>query len=86
MTIRLKGPALTALRRNVLVRDGWRCQRCGVSISDALPDWHPRKAHMRHILGRGAGGSDTEENCEASCMSCHSVEEHAGGSKIIRRK
>jgi len=65
--IRLKGEALTALRRRVFERDGWKCCECGRGCSWAT-------GHLAHIIGRGRGGSDTEENTRLLCGDCHHAE------------
>lgn len=84
MIVRLTGPELTALRLLVMERDGWRCKTCGIPIYDHLPDWHPHKAHLKHNVGRGAGGDDSEANCEASCADCHLHGSH--NPKSVRSK
>ncbi len=67
--IRLKGPALAALRRARFAMDHWKCADCGRSVSWA-------SGHLAHIVGRGAGGSDTMENTRTKCDDCHLVQEH----------
>jgi 5-methylcytosine-specific restriction endonuclease McrA len=49
-------------RKNVLRRDGHRCQYCG--DRDALT--------IDHVLPRSRGGSDTWENLVAACARCNS--------------
>jgi hypothetical protein len=39
---------------------------------------------LRHIEGRGRGGSDTIENTETSCGECHFRWDHT--PKVIARK
>jgi 5-methylcytosine-specific restriction endonuclease McrA len=85
MIVRLEGPELAALRAACMERDGWRCATCNRCISDAYPDWHPLKAHMSHIISRGAGGPDTLGNVEASCQECH-MDSHNSGGKVIAAK
>ena len=75
--IRLKGEALTRLRLECAARDRWHCLECFTPVSDDLPDWHPQKYHMAHIISRGAGGSDSLDNVRTLCGSCHR-KEHAG--------
>ena len=76
-TIRLKGEALEALRMFVYRRDGATCQDCGRMLLYDHP-WvlHPDRYHLAHIKSRGAGGSDTAENCLAKCSGCHSTKDH----------
>ncbi len=71
------------LRALAIERDGWHCTRCGVAISDALPDWHPRKAEMAHIIGLGRGGQDVLGNVEMCCHECHGDEHRP---KALRAK
>lgn len=61
-----------ACRMTVLARAGWRCERCGIEISDALPEWHARRAHVNETVPRSKGGDPTNpDHCEAICQSCH---------------
>ena len=59
-TIYRAGVAFT--KRNVLVRDGFRCAYCGNSR-----DW----LSIDHIIPRSRGGKTTFENCVAACKSCN---------------
>jgi len=51
-------------RRNLMLRDGWRCQYCGRRGS-------PRELNVDHVLPRCRGGDDSWENLVASCHSCN---------------
>ena len=73
---RLKGEAMTQLRRSVFLRDNYRCARCGRMVT-----WET--GELAHIEGRGRGGSDTEANTECSCNTCHRAEHNP---KAIPRK
>lgn len=75
--IRLHGHELSMLRLKCFQRDKSRCCECRQSVSDALPKWHPKKAHMAHIQSRGANGADVLENVRTLCNECHRAE-HAG--------
>jgi len=59
-TIYRAGVAFT--KRNVLVRDGFRCAYCG-SPRDRLS--------IDHIIPRSRGGKTTFENCVAACKCCN---------------
>jgi hypothetical protein len=74
--VRLTGEELAALRLERFTLDHWHCVECGMKVSDNLPDWHPRKAHLAHITSRGAGGQDTLWNSRTKCLSCHLPLEH----------
>ena len=59
-TIYRAGVAFT--KRNVLVRDGFRCAYCG----------SPRyRLSIDHIIPRSRGGKTTFENCVAACKGCN---------------
>lgn len=49
-------------KRNVLVRDGFRCAYCG-----------DREPHLTidHIIPKSRSGASNFENCVASCKSCN---------------
>ena len=53
--------AYQELRRRILVRDDWRCQRCG----------RREGLDVHHIVSRAQGGSDQERNLITLCRSCH---------------
>jgi 5-methylcytosine-specific restriction endonuclease McrA len=59
-TIYRAGVAFT--KRNVLVRDGFRCAYCG--------DRRDRLS-IDHIIPKSRGGKTTFENCVAACKSCN---------------
>jgi hypothetical protein len=58
-----------ALRRQVLERDGWRCQVCGSSA----------KLQVHHLRRRSKLGGDENENLITLCAACHH-QQHAGSS------
>jgi 5-methylcytosine-specific restriction endonuclease McrA len=59
-----KSPRLYAkLRREILDRDGWRCQKCGCS----------KNLDVHHIVRRSALGDDAETNLITLCRECHQV-------------
>ena len=83
--VRLYGSDLKALRDAVYARDGGRCQWTTNGVSCGR--WMPKdgdlwtRAHLAHKVSRGAGGSDTLENCEIRCPHHHLVSEHTKGEK-----
>ena len=48
-------------KKNVLVRDEFKCQYCGSN----------RQLTIDHILPKSRGGKDKFENCVASCLTCN---------------
>jgi 5-methylcytosine-specific restriction endonuclease McrA len=59
-TIYRAGVAFT--KRNVLVRDGFRCAYCGS---------RRERLSIDHIIPRSRGGKTTFENCVAACKCCN---------------
>jgi len=59
--LRLDPVAYEQLKRQVLRRDGWRCQECG-GISNL---------EIHHIQYRSRLGDDSETNLITLCAPCH---------------
>jgi 5-methylcytosine-specific restriction endonuclease McrA len=51
-------------RRNVLLRDDYRCQYCSKRP-------HPRDLNLDHVVPRSRGGRSTWENLVTSCRGCN---------------
>lgn len=49
-------------KRNVLIRDGFRCAYCGINQARLTID---------HIIPRSRGGRDDFDNCVACCRGCN---------------
>ncbi len=67
-TIRCKSPRLRLdatgyreLHRQVLERDGWRCQMCGSM----------QNLQVHHLKLRSQAGGDEEHNLITLCAQCH---------------
>jgi ATP-dependent DNA helicase RecQ len=61
--LRLDRESYEQLRRQVLRRDGWRCQSCGTTSN----------LEVHHKEFRSQSGDDSEENLITLCATCHSV-------------
>ena len=59
--LKLKPGTYAQLCRQVLVRDGWRCQICGGAS----------ELQVHHRLFRSALGGDRLENLITLCALCH---------------
>lgn len=59
--LRLGSQAYEKLRREVLVRDGWRCQQCG----------RAENLEVHHVQSRSKLGDDESENLITLCAECH---------------
>ena len=62
-TARIKLPheAYRELHRQVLQRDGWRCQVCGTM----------EQLQVHHLQFRSRSGDDDEPNLITLCEGCH---------------
>jgi 5-methylcytosine-specific restriction endonuclease McrA len=59
--LRLDQNSYRELHRQVLDRDGWRCQTCG-SMQDL---------QVHHLKFRSQSGGDVEQNLITLCSNCH---------------
>ncbi len=59
--LRLEPEAYQRLTRQVLQRDGWRCQRCGTR----------RHLQAHHLTHPSQQGEDAETNLITLCSQCH---------------
>lgn len=51
-------------KRNVLIRDGFKCAYCGSSRGKLTVD---------HVIPRARGGADSFENCVSCCKTCNNI-------------
>lgn len=60
-------------RAQVLERNGFTCQMCGVAAGDPDPLGCPRTVCLTigHILDKSKGGDDTPQNLRAICTNCN---------------
>jgi 5-methylcytosine-specific restriction endonuclease McrA len=59
--LRLDANSYLELQRQVLERDGWRCQVCGSM----------QRLQVHHLKFRSHSGSDVEQNLITLCAECH---------------
>lgn len=55
---------LRLTRRNLLVRDNFKCQYCGIRVNS-------KEATIDHIMPRSRGGKNTWQNLTISCIDCN---------------
>ena len=67
---KIKRNEIVVSRKNVLKRDNYTCQYCGVKSISMTID---------HILSRKKGGGDSWENLVAACMPCNTKK----GNKLL---
>lgn len=58
------------IRREVLRRDGYKCQECNWS-HDEWNQSDPRHLEIHHIKHHVKGGTNTKENLKSLCTVCH---------------
>jgi 5-methylcytosine-specific restriction endonuclease McrA len=59
--VRLDPESYCELQRQVLERDGWRCQFCGSM----------QRLQVHHLKFRSQSGGDEEQNLITLCAQCH---------------
>ena len=62
-------------RLEILNRDNWTCQRCGIKVHDESSgeNWNnEQKAHLDHIIPISLGGDSTPDNLQVLCRTCNS--------------
>ena len=62
--LRLPKDAYQQLRQQVLTRDNWQCQNCGLG----------QNLEVHHKERRSKGGNDAEDNLITLCSACHAIE------------
>jgi 5-methylcytosine-specific restriction endonuclease McrA len=60
-------------RQQILERDKWACQSCGIKVHDRRKgDWNtPDKAHIDHIIPISKGGNSEPNNLQILCRTCN---------------
>ena len=59
------------LRAQVLERNGYTCQMCGIGAGDPMDDGRPARLHVGHIVDRSHDGRDELSNLRALCSTCN---------------
>ena len=61
---RLWRPVVRLTRRNLMLRDGYRCQYCGRHAAE-------RALNIDHVMPRSRGGRQSWENLVTACQPCN---------------
>ena len=69
------------LRAEVMLRDAYTCQACGVTRADHYPDGRRVTLHVAHNLAGSLGGSTTLHNCFTLCSRCNEAESNIGSDR-----
>jgi hypothetical protein len=60
------------LRAEVLDRNGFTCQMCGLTPGEIDPETHRKvRLHIGHIVDKKLGGKDELSNLRALCSTCN---------------
>lgn len=59
------------LRAQVLERNGYTCQMCGIGAGDKMDDGRPARLHIGHIVDHDHGGKEELSNLRALCSTCN---------------
>ena len=68
---RFAKPISKRLRAQVLERNGYTCQMCGVGAGELMEDGRAARLHVGHIKDRSHGGTETLDNLRALCSMCN---------------
>lgn len=70
------------LRAEVLDRNGFTCQMCGLTPGDIDPDTGRKvRLHLGHIKDKSLGGKDELSNLRALCSTCNQGAKNITGEK-----
>ncbi len=70
------------LRAEVLDRNGFTCQMCGLTPGDIDPETGRKvRLHIGHIVDKSLGGKDELSNLRALCSTCNQGAKNITGEK-----
>lgn len=70
------------LRAEVLDRNGFTCQMCGLTPGDIDPSTNRKvRLHLGHIKDKSLGGKDELSNLRALCSTCNQGAKNVTGEK-----
>jgi HNH endonuclease len=70
------------LRAEVLDRNGFTCQMCGLTPGEIDPDTGRKvRLHIGHILDKSLGGKEELSNLRALCSTCNQGAKNVTGEK-----
>lgn len=73
------------LRAEVLDRNGFTCQMCGLTPGDIDPATGRKvRLHLGHIVDKSLGGKDELSNLRALCSTCNQGAKNVTGEKPSR--
>lgn len=57
--------------RRIATRDQWTCWLCEQRVDQDLPDDHPRRASLDHVIPVALGGTGTDDNLRLAHAACN---------------
>lgn len=70
------------LRAEVLDRNGFTCQMCGVTPGEIDPETGRKvRLHLGHVMDKSLGGKDELSNLRALCSTCNQGAKNVTGEK-----
>lgn len=70
-------------RREVFIRDGWRCGICKGKVDAKLSAPHPMSASLDHIVPLSRGGDHTRANTQLAHLRCNIAKGNRGGGEQL---
>ncbi len=70
-TYRFRGSISGRLRAQVLERNGYTCQMCGIGAGEKTDDGRQARLHIGHIVDHDHGGKQELSNLRALCSTCN---------------
>ncbi|MEW6767450.1 MAG: HNH endonuclease [Pseudomonadota bacterium] len=81
-SLKISGGISAKLRAEVLDRNGFTCQMCGLTPGDTDPATGRKvRLHLGHIKDKSLGGKDELSNLRALCSSCNQGAKNLTGEK-----
>lgn len=74
------------VRTEVLHRDAYTCQHCGLARGQRYEDGRHVTVHVHHNVADSHGGDATEENCWTLCSRCNEGESNVGPARLTIEK
>lgn len=75
------------ISRECFIRDGWKCQKCGISQDLLIKRGIDNMLHCHHKNPISNGGDNNLKNLITLCPACHKEEHsHVGKMKRIHRQ
>ncbi len=61
----------TRIVSELIAEHGASCRWCGRAVSQGLPDGHPAKATLEHVVATANGGAHDKANLAIACLTCN---------------